>query len=126
MNGFGNAVRRGSMVGLALVLLVGVAACGGSPAPSPPAERAPQVMGTETVGSRVRDLVVDSPALGQYVLVRLLLPRRFEAEPSCLSCPSVRIGRQPTILLACGSKMPPAGRRRRLITKSVEHSQDCG
>ena len=81
MNGFGNAVRRGSMVGLALVLLVGVAACGGSPAPSPPAERAPQVMGTETVGPRVRDLVVDSPALGQYVLVRLLLPRRFEAEP---------------------------------------------
>ena len=46
MNGFGNAVRRGPMVGLALVLLVGVAACGGSPAPSPPAERAPQVMGT--------------------------------------------------------------------------------
>ena len=81
MNGFGNAVRRGPVVGLALVLLVGVAACGGSPAPSPPAKRAPQVMGIETVGPRVRDLVVDSPALGQHVLVRLQLPRRFEAEP---------------------------------------------
>jgi S-formylglutathione hydrolase FrmB len=81
MNVSGNAARRGLVVGLALVLLVGAGACGGSPGPSPPAERAPRVMGTETVGPRVRDLVIESPALGQYVLARLLLPRRFEADP---------------------------------------------
>jgi diacylglycerol O-acyltransferase / trehalose O-mycolyltransferase len=65
------------------VVTTGIAACGTSQPPpvgSPPGRPA-QVLATEVVGPRVRDLVIDSPALGRYAMVRLLLPRRFSTEP---------------------------------------------
>jgi len=40
------------------------------------------VVATQTISPRVRDLTIDSPALGRSAKVRLLLPRRFSAEPS--------------------------------------------
>jgi S-formylglutathione hydrolase FrmB len=62
------------------LLAVGLAACA-SPRPAgPPADQA-RVVATTTVGPRLRDLVVDSPALGRRAKVRLLLPSRFQAEP---------------------------------------------
>jgi hypothetical protein len=68
---------------LLAVLMAGVAACTWSRAPEAArrADRSAQVLATETVSRRVRDLVIDSPALDRYAMVRLLLPRRFEAEP---------------------------------------------
>jgi S-formylglutathione hydrolase FrmB/ABC-type spermidine/putrescine transport system permease subunit II len=39
------------------------------------------VVATQTLGPRVRDLTIDSPALGRSAKVRLLLPRRFQAQP---------------------------------------------
>jgi S-formylglutathione hydrolase FrmB len=39
------------------------------------------VLATAQVGPRVRDLVIDSPALERHANVRLVLPRRFQAEP---------------------------------------------
>jgi len=39
------------------------------------------VIATQTISPRVRDLTIDSPALGRSAKVRLLLPRRFSAEP---------------------------------------------
>jgi diacylglycerol O-acyltransferase / trehalose O-mycolyltransferase len=65
---------------LVVLLMVSLAACGWSKAPEA-ARRSAQVLATETVSHRVRDLVIDSPALERYAMVRLLLPRRFEAEP---------------------------------------------
>jgi diacylglycerol O-acyltransferase/trehalose O-mycolyltransferase len=75
------SLRAGITVLLA-VLLVG-ASCTWSkaPEPTPRAERSARVLATETLSCRVRDLVIDSPALDRYAMVRLLLPRRFEAEP---------------------------------------------
>ena len=68
---------------LVVLLLVGVAACTWSQPPDAArrADRPAQVLATERLGPRVRDLVIDSPALGRYAMVRLLLPRRFAAEP---------------------------------------------
>jgi diacylglycerol O-acyltransferase / trehalose O-mycolyltransferase len=66
------------------VVTTGIAACGTSQPPpvgSPPSRPA-QVLATEVLSPRIRDLVIDSPALGRYATVRLLLPRRFSAEPS--------------------------------------------
>jgi alpha-glucoside transport system permease protein len=40
------------------------------------------VVATQTLGPRVRDLTIDSPALGRSAKVRLLLPRRFQAQPN--------------------------------------------
>jgi diacylglycerol O-acyltransferase / trehalose O-mycolyltransferase len=73
--------RRRCMLLLA-VLMVG-AACTWFRAPEAATrpDRSARVLTTETVGRRVRDLVIDSPALDRYAMVRLLLPRRFEAEP---------------------------------------------
>jgi diacylglycerol O-acyltransferase/trehalose O-mycolyltransferase len=49
---------------------------------SPPAGRAgPVVVRTTRIGDRLVDLVVDSPAVGAEVHVRLLLPRDFAKEP---------------------------------------------
>ena len=69
--------------GLVLVLLVAIGACDTprSRPVAPPPDRSAQVLGTETVSRRVRDLVVDSPALDGQATVRLVLPRRFDAEP---------------------------------------------
>ena len=68
---------------LLTVVTTGIAACGTSQPPrvgSPPGRPA-QVLATEVLSPRVRDLVIDSPALGRYAMVRLLLPRPFSAEP---------------------------------------------
>ena len=64
-------------------LTTGIAACSTTqppPGPSPPSRPA-QVLATKVLSPRVRDLVIDSPALGRQAKVRLLLPRRFGAEP---------------------------------------------
>jgi alpha-glucoside transport system permease protein len=74
--------HAGTAVTLAL-LTVGMAACTSSQAPQAvgPPDRPARVVATQTVGPRVRDLTIDSPALGRSAKVRLLLPRRFSAEP---------------------------------------------
>jgi S-formylglutathione hydrolase FrmB len=78
--------RHTRLWALALILTVvttGIGACGTSRPPpvANPASQPAQVLATEVRSPRVRDLVIDSPALGRYAMVRLLLPRRFEAEP---------------------------------------------
>jgi diacylglycerol O-acyltransferase / trehalose O-mycolyltransferase len=47
--------------------------------PSNPSAR---VVATRTLGPRVRDLTIDSPALGRTATVRLLLPRHFQTRPN--------------------------------------------
>jgi alpha-glucoside transport system permease protein len=76
------ARHAGTAVTLAL-LTVGMAACTPSQAPQGvgPPDRPARVVATQTVGPRVRDLTIDSPALGRSAKVRLLLPRRFQAQP---------------------------------------------
>ena len=76
------ARHAGTAVTLAL-LTVGMAACTSSPAPQAvgPPDRPARVVATQTLGPRVRDLNIDSPALGRSAKVRLLLPRRFQAQP---------------------------------------------
>jgi diacylglycerol O-acyltransferase / trehalose O-mycolyltransferase len=79
--------RRAGHIGRWVLVLslvtTGIAACGTAQPPSgtSPPSRPAQVLATEVVGPRVRDLVIDSPALGRYVMARLVLPRRFSAEP---------------------------------------------
>jgi diacylglycerol O-acyltransferase / trehalose O-mycolyltransferase len=52
------------------------------PPAGPPAVAAPaRIMSTLDASPRVRDLLIDSPAVGPRVPVRLLLPTRFRAEP---------------------------------------------
>jgi diacylglycerol O-acyltransferase / trehalose O-mycolyltransferase len=65
------------------LLTVGMAACTSSQAPQAvgPPDRPARVVATQTLGPRVRDLTIDSPALGRSAKVRLLLPRRFQAQP---------------------------------------------
>jgi len=77
------AQHAGTAVTLAL-LTVGMAGCTSSPAPQGvgPPDRPARVVATQTVGPRVRDLTIDSPALGRSAKVRLLLPRRFQAQPN--------------------------------------------
>jgi len=48
-----------------------------------PADDGARIIGVTTVGARVRDLTIDSPAVGT-VKVRLLLPSSFAAQPSTL------------------------------------------
>jgi diacylglycerol O-acyltransferase / trehalose O-mycolyltransferase len=79
--------RRAAATAVAAVLAACPAGCGASrpPAggqPARPAARPPRVVAVQAASARVRDLTVDSPALGQRVKVRLLLPRRFDAEPA--------------------------------------------
>ena len=76
--------HAGTAVTLAL-LTVGMAACTSSQAPQAvgPPDRPARVVATQTISPRVRDLTIDSPALGRSAKVRLLLPRRFRpAEPA--------------------------------------------
>ena len=77
------ARHAGTAVTLAL-LTVGMAACTPSQAPQGvgPPDRPARVVATQTLGPRVRDLTIDSPALGRSAKVRLLLPRRFQAQPN--------------------------------------------
>jgi diacylglycerol O-acyltransferase/trehalose O-mycolyltransferase len=76
------ARHAGTAVTLAL-LTVGMAACTPSQAPQGVGlpDRPARVVATQTLSPRVRDLTIDSPALGRSAKVRLLLPRRFQAQP---------------------------------------------
>ena len=69
---------------LLAVVMVAVAACTSSRPPQVdrPPERLARVVATRTLGPRVRDLTIDSPALGRTAMVRLLLPRGFQAQPN--------------------------------------------
>src|SRR6266545_4798689 len=80
---------RGLMLALLTVGLIACTATHGSsqgPSQGPQAAGSPKrparVVAVETLGPRLRDLTIDSPALGQRAKVRLLLPRRFAAEPA--------------------------------------------
>jgi diacylglycerol O-acyltransferase / trehalose O-mycolyltransferase / mycolyltransferase Ag85 len=77
--------RAPPAVCLLALLAVGLNACNrssqGPPAAGQPNRQA-RVVAVQTLAPRLRDLTVDSPALGQRVKVRLLLPRRFAAEPA--------------------------------------------
>ena len=71
------------MAVLLAVLMVAAAACTSSRTPEAarPSERLARTVETTTLGPRMRDLTIDSPALGHSAKVRLLLPRRFQAQP---------------------------------------------
>ncbi len=75
------------VVGLLALLTVGLVACtapGGSshrPQAADRPNRPARVVAVQALGPRLRDLTIDSPALGRRARVRLLLPRRFAAEP---------------------------------------------
>ena len=58
------------------LLQVSVAACSRSEASDTArrVERVAEVAATETLSRRMRDLVIDSPALDRYAMVPLLLP----------------------------------------------------
>src|SRR6266540_1500509 len=77
--------RAPPAVCLLALLAVGLTACN-RPSQEPPAAGQPnrqaRVVAVQTLAPRLRDLTVDSPALGQRVKVRLLLPGRFAAEPA--------------------------------------------
>jgi diacylglycerol O-acyltransferase / trehalose O-mycolyltransferase len=63
---------------------VSATACNSSPRPprlADPADRTARVVATRTLGPRLRDLTIESPALGRRAQVRLLLPGRFQTEP---------------------------------------------
>ena len=80
------ACRARRWILILTALTTGIAACSTTqppPGPSPPSRPA-QVLATKVLSPRVRDLVIDSPALGRQAKVRLLLPRRFGAEPHAL------------------------------------------
>lgn len=75
---------------------------GASPTRSPlptigqPADDGALIIGVTTVDARTRDLTIQSPALGSpfgVALVRLLLPAKFDAQPST---------RWPVLYLLCG------------------------
>jgi S-formylglutathione hydrolase FrmB len=74
-------------VGLLVLLTVALVACAGPGGSSrgPQAAHQPgqpaRVVAVQTLGPRLRDLTIDSPALGRRAKVRLLLPRRFADEP---------------------------------------------
>jgi diacylglycerol O-acyltransferase/trehalose O-mycolyltransferase len=59
---------------------VGLAGCNSAEEAGPADQRA-QVVDVRVLGPRLRDLTVDSPALGRSAKVRLLLPRRYRADP---------------------------------------------
>jgi S-formylglutathione hydrolase FrmB len=77
--------QRSSHARMAVVVaLVAIVACTSSRTPkvAPPSERLARVVATRTLGPRVRDLTIDSPALGRTAMVRLLLPRGFQTQPN--------------------------------------------
>jgi diacylglycerol O-acyltransferase/trehalose O-mycolyltransferase len=69
-----------AVVAVVAALVVGLAGCN-SAEESGPADRRARVVDVRVLGPRLRDLTVDSPALGRSAMVRLLLPRRYRAEP---------------------------------------------
>jgi diacylglycerol O-acyltransferase/trehalose O-mycolyltransferase len=74
-NGRTRRRRRGRAAAALALLALGPTACAGPPA------RPARIVAVQALGPRVRDLTVDSPALARTAKVRLLLPRRFAAEP---------------------------------------------
>jgi S-formylglutathione hydrolase FrmB len=66
------------------VLLLATACRDGSPRPAATASSPPvaTIVATARVSDRIRDLTVDSPAVGSRVDVRLILPPEFDAQPS--------------------------------------------
>lgn len=66
-----------------LLVLALVAACGpaGPPAAATPAPQRAHIVETTTLGPRVVDLLIDSPAVGPHVPVRLLLPKEHATQP---------------------------------------------
>jgi diacylglycerol O-acyltransferase / trehalose O-mycolyltransferase len=82
---------------LAVIVVLG-AACGGGTKAQPGARSAGgagqlRVVATTVLSARMRDLIVASPALGETVKVRLLLPVRYQARPG---------GRWPVLYLLHG------------------------
>jgi diacylglycerol O-acyltransferase/trehalose O-mycolyltransferase len=77
----------GRLVGLLVLLTVALVACAGPGGSSrgPQAAHQPgqpaRVVAVQTLGPRLRDLTIDSPALSRRAKVRLLLPRRYADEP---------------------------------------------
>jgi len=71
---------------LAVIVVFGAAACGGG-TQARPGTRSPagvgqlRVVATTVLSARMRDLTVASPALGETVKVRLLLPAHYSARP---------------------------------------------
>jgi diacylglycerol O-acyltransferase / trehalose O-mycolyltransferase len=66
---------------LLTLIMVAIAAYASSQAPEAArgADQPARTVATRTLGPRIRDLTIDSPALGRTAEVRLLLPRRFQA-----------------------------------------------
>lgn len=71
--------RRPSAV-IAAVLLAGVVGCGGADEPASGSPREASVVDVDEIREQVRDITVDSPALGFEARVRLLLPAGFETD----------------------------------------------
>lgn len=72
--------RRRSALTVAVLVWAGLLGCGGA---EEPAEQAPveaAVVDVDEVRDQVRDITVDSPALGFEARVRLLLPAGFESD----------------------------------------------
>ena len=68
---------------LAAVMAASAACTSSRPAEvARPSDRSARVVATRTLGPRVRDLSIDSPALGRTATVRLLLPRSFQTQPN--------------------------------------------
>jgi diacylglycerol O-acyltransferase/trehalose O-mycolyltransferase len=69
---------------LLAAVIAASAACTSSRAPevARPANPSARVVATRTVGHRMRDLTIDSPALGHTAMVRLLLPDHYATQPS--------------------------------------------
>ncbi len=82
---------------LAVIVVLGGVACGGGTKARPGIRSAGaahlRIVATTVLSARMRDLTVASPALGETVKVRLLLPARYPARPG---------GRWPVLYLLHG------------------------
>ena len=83
---------------LAVIVVLGGVACGGGTQARPGIRSAGggaqlRVVATAVLSARMRDLTVASPALGEMVKVRLLLPVHYSARPG---------GRWPVLYLLHG------------------------
>jgi diacylglycerol O-acyltransferase/trehalose O-mycolyltransferase len=69
---------------LLAAVIAASAACSSArpPQTARPANRSARVVATRTIGRRMRDLTIDSPALGHTAMVRLLLPTHYTTQPN--------------------------------------------
>jgi diacylglycerol O-acyltransferase / trehalose O-mycolyltransferase len=69
---------------LLAAVMAASAACSSArpPQAARPANRSARVVATRTLGHRMRDLTIDSPALGRTATVRLLLPDHYATQPT--------------------------------------------